>query len=130
RRWAAFALGEIGFKAAPAVPELIELLRDPSVITRTIAAAAVRRIGPDTLSPLVSALKDDEAHLRRQVASLLGGYSEQADLLLPVLHEASADPDPDVRESVARALRRLAANAPVQAATAQPPIAPSLVPVD
>ncbi|MBI1914238.1 MAG: HEAT repeat domain-containing protein [Planctomycetes bacterium] len=130
RRWATFALGEIGPKAAAAAPELLELFRDPSIITRTLALVALRKIGPSALSVLIPSLKDPHAGVRRLVASVLGRCATQTDLLTPVLREATADPDPSVRESVLEALQRLTANASAQPPAGGDPIAPSLLPVD
>src|SRR5439155_25422231 len=104
--------------------------RDPSIITRTLAAVALRKIGPSVLPILIPSLKDPKAEVRRQVASVLGRFATQTDLLTPVLREASADPDPSVRESALEALQRLTANASAQPPTAGDPITPSLLPVD
>src|SRR5207249_3210092 len=127
RRWVTFALSEIGPKATAAVPELLELFRDPSIITRTLAAVALYKIGPTALPILVPSLKDVNAQVRRHVVSVLGRCATQADLLTPILHEATADPDPSVRESALEALQRLAATAPAQPPLADDPIVPSFL---
>ncbi len=51
RRFAASTLLEFGARSKPAIPKLIELLKDPDSATRKEAAMATRRIDPDVTGP-------------------------------------------------------------------------------
>ena len=77
RRKAAEALGQLGAGAYPAVPALIEALRDADAAVRRSAAQALSRMGP------------------------------QADAAVPALTAALADPNQGVRQSAAHALAAL-----------------------
>ncbi len=70
RHTAAMALGLMGTNAAPAIPALLEALRDPSISVSATAGMDLARIGPATLPGLVTALDDPSASTRR--AAMIG----------------------------------------------------------
>jgi hypothetical protein len=107
---AVYALGEIGAAARPAVPVLVELLRDGDVETAFRAADALRKIGnwADRAFPvLVELLKDDRDMIRGMAAKLLGELGPHAEPAIPVLRGALADESCYVRVHAERALQAL-----------------------
>lgn len=77
RAYAAFDLGDMGSKAAPAVGRLIETLGDP------------------------------DEYVRHSVCSALGGIGPAAKAALPALRQALADPSEHVRASAQLAIPRI-----------------------
>jgi HEAT repeat protein len=88
-RTAALALGSIGGQgAAPAVPALCEILKDPESNNRAVAAAALARIGPDAASAVAvldRALADRSPVVRRNAALALSRIGPKAEAALPDL---------------------------------------------
>lgn len=78
RSYVIAAIGEMGKKAAPAVPELLAALKDPAPIVRLAAAAAIGKTG----------VKDQEARAALEAA-------------------AAGDSDGEVRRTAAEALKAL-----------------------
>jgi hypothetical protein len=106
RRYAAFALADIGQEAKVAVPRLAGLLRDGTPEVRRVAAIAILMIekrGNVVVALLVELLKDPVSAIRQRVANGLGDFPEAA----PALREALEDDDNDVREEAAAALKRI-----------------------
>jgi len=107
RQEAAKALGVIG---QPAVPALVERLKDPDNDIRIAAADALSRIGGDArvaLPELDKALKDPEPRVREHVAyNLAVAVNPNDQSVLPTLINALQDQDPEVRRQVALALAR------------------------
>lgn len=119
------ALGGFGAAAAPAVPILIETLRDDDLLTRWFAAAVLGKVGPqartavDELVKLLHAGKEPPRvptrigfggmpappdRLAVVAARALGEIGAEASGAVPALMEALADPDPTLRAEAARAL--------------------------
>jgi HEAT repeat protein len=115
RRWSAYALGEIGGKAASAAPALIESLREPSMAMRAVVACALVKIGPAALPHLLPALEDQEPHVRRYVAAILGKCGGDVSSRQSALQTACQDADFSVRESALAALTQLWETGPVPA---------------
>lgn len=104
---AAFALGQSGAAAKPAVPALTEALRDGEYSVRSQAAQALGQIGADA-APAIPALiemmqkKDTESSPRSYAAWALGRIGPAAKSAVPALMEALSDKA--VAESAADAL--------------------------
>ena len=64
RHLAAEALGELGDKAAPAIPALARVLGDSEPAVRRVAANALVKIGPRAARALGNALKDQKEDAR------------------------------------------------------------------
>ena len=112
KRLAAEALRQIGPAAAPAVPALIETLKDTDPTAKWLAADALGAIGPaaaPAIPALVEVLKDKGANslARAGAASALGAIGPAA---IPALMEVFKDKsaDPEVRTYAADALKAIA----------------------
>ncbi len=126
RRDAARNLGEMGEKAAPAVPALIEMLDDepePSLLRNVLEWANIRHpdfsrrvacweasnalasIGEPAVEPLIAALSDTDSRVRDWAAYALGriGDPRAVEPLIAVL----SDTDKFARASAALALGRI-----------------------
>src|SRR5262249_33009621 len=106
RRWAIFALGEVGPTAPAAIPALIESFAVDDVRTRSVASAALAKMGPRALPRLIDALRHADPRVRRGAALTLGKSPrarEAADDLLGLLR----DDDPLVREAAVDVLQRI-----------------------
>jgi HEAT repeat protein len=123
---AANALGDMGYRAAPAVPYLIKALGDTkkgkslgnkmlSVVFlggsgRSVSTAArnsLVRIGAPSVDPLIGALKDHNPRIRYNAALAFGSLAREGIKALsavPLLIEALHDEDPKVRNFAARSL--------------------------
>ena len=87
RETAADALGRIG---APAVPELIESLRNRDPRERQRAARVLARIGPDAVDAvpmLTAALRDPDPFVQKTAARALGQIGPDAAVAVPELVE-------------------------------------------
>src|SRR5262249_47221669 len=107
RQEAAKALGVIG---PPAIPALVELLKDADSDIRIAAADALAHSGSDArgaLPALDKAMKDPEQLVREHTAFALAVVVNRDDqFLLPNLINGLQDQDPEVRRQVAMALGR------------------------
>ncbi|MDQ2099018.1 MAG: HEAT repeat domain-containing protein [Tychonema bourrellyi B0820] len=98
-------LGKIG---EPAIPALIEALRDRNLLVRKSAAQILQQFGTPTILALVQASKDSDAKLRRRAATLLNKMaygtplvSSEAKNVIPQLISLLKNSDADVRSSAA-----------------------------
>lgn len=110
RALAAHALGQIGLPAAPAVPALARLLKDPSMTLRMFAAAALGgiRAMPEVAVPaLAQALKDPEEPVRRNAAITLGDLGASAKVARPALLEVIGGPDAGLSRIAREALAKI-----------------------
>lgn len=123
---AAYALGDMGYRAAPAVPFLIKALGDTEVgksLTeklfgflflggggRGVSTAAMNnlvRIGAPAVDPLIGALRHPNSRIRYHAASALGSLALKgikAHHAVPSLIEALHDENSQVRNFAARSL--------------------------
>jgi HEAT repeat. len=69
-----------------------------------VAAATLKKIGPDSVPYLVEAMSDPDAILRERAALLLGHLRAADDGSIEALLEALSDYDEDVRQAARRAL--------------------------
>jgi HEAT repeat protein len=93
------ACGILGPVAAPAIGEVAEQLRDPTLTAE--AAVALSFMGRGAFGPLRDALSSDDPAVRREALRSIGKLKERAPLsaaaVLPLLIERARDPDPGVR---------------------------------
>lgn len=87
RRGSVRLLELLGTRAKPAVPHLIELLKNPELdscvryaIQRCLAIA-----GPDTIQPLLQLLADDAVYVRNRAIHTLGLITGEAEVVVPTL---------------------------------------------
>jgi cyclophilin family peptidyl-prolyl cis-trans isomerase/HEAT repeat protein len=114
-RWAAtYALMRV--TAAPAVPRLLELLRDTDPQIRALAARGLRAGAVDSASlreqaraALAARVRDEHAHVRINAVRALAGFGSAADA--PALVAALEDTDANVRLAALEALAQLPAAA-------------------
>ena len=93
------AISILGPTAAPAIPEVAAVLREPGLTAE--AALALSYLGPGALRPLSEALSDDDPIVRRESLRSIGKLKERAKLpgetVVPMLIETMEDGDPGVR---------------------------------
>ena len=117
----------------PAIPDLIEALRDKNLLVRRSAALILAKIGSPAIPALVKALKDSDVRVRRRAAAVLKTISDQwawdlfgdkseAKAAVPQLIPLLKDSDADVRSSAASALGKIGA----ETKTAGPQLVPLL----
>jgi len=107
---AARALGAMGSLAAPAVPELIDLLGHENPTCRSEAALALGRIGSAAIAAcptLTRTLLEDCRSVRSTAAQALCRIGHVDDEILAALCEAVEDSDPGVRRHSVVALGQL-----------------------
>jgi len=101
------ALANLAFYGAPAVPALLDGLRDPDPQVRVGAARGLGQIGPaarDAVGVLVAALNDSDPRVRFDVAMAIGRIGPTARDAIPGLGRALRDPAPEVRVGAAMGL--------------------------
>ena len=102
----AYALGQKGAEASPAVPRLIKLLDDENVRLRQTTAVALGQIGPPAsaaVPALTKRLSDPDVIVRRQSAAALGRIGARP--ALPALRKAQRDPARIVREAATESIQ-------------------------
>jgi HEAT repeat protein len=111
---AADDLGHIGqikkSYAEPAVPALIETLRDTDAGVRKAAANALGKVDPDVklaVPALVDALKDKAPSVRQAAAIALGLIGPEAKDAIPALRETQKDSDRAVSRAANQAIQRI-----------------------
>lgn len=107
RRVAFRRLSEIG---RPAVPALVDLMREHGAPVRGDAFNALANLGPRAASAvpeLLEMLNGDQPELRRDAAWILGTIGPAAESAVPSLTSLLQDPDPRLRDVAARALGQI-----------------------
>ena len=92
------------------VDNCIELLQDRYYVTRTAAAQALGRMGPElepVLPLLLATLEEPRSGLRDVAADALGALGGRARSAIPALHTAMASRNRFVRTAARRALDRI-----------------------
>lgn len=102
RRTAAYVLGRVGPAAIPAVRGLLATTDER---TKCQAVEALGWIGSASVSALTECLADPGPSVRRAAARALGRLGAAAKPAEPALVKAVSDPDRDVRDAAALALR-------------------------
>jgi HEAT repeat protein len=105
RETAADALARIG---PPALPALIDALRDRNPDVRNRAAQALARMGPPAkpaVPELIVALHDSDWQVRRSAARALGQIGVAAEEAVPALIEVIRNPASDQRDEADGAAR-------------------------
>ncbi|NQU11028.1 HEAT repeat domain-containing protein [bacterium] len=89
-----------------AVPSLVEMLLDPSVVVRDRTASVLGQFeSPTVVPPLLRALNDPDWHVRASAASSLGGWvSRQPNVTPPLVKTLETDEFALVRDRAADAL--------------------------
>lgn len=101
------ALAKIG---KPAVPALVEALRDKDRHRARYAARALRHIGQDAadaIPALSRSLEDPDTETRVYAVEALEKMIQQADEIIPVLQKATRDKRDDVRKAAEAAINKL-----------------------
>jgi hypothetical protein len=108
-RWeAAEALGRIGRSASAARPGLAERLHDEHELVRICAARALGRLGtPDSVPPLLEALRDPSEYVRWEAVEALAWLGHDARAALPALEAAQQDESRNVRDAADAAIRQI-----------------------
>jgi HEAT repeat protein len=107
REEVARVLGQLGEKAAPAIPVLAVALKDKNRDLRRAAAAALDQVGPEArvaLPVLRQALKDEDRAVRCLAIHAVGGLGKDGALAVPELMECVRDNSQEVRLAAIRAL--------------------------
>ena len=93
------AIGLLGLRAAPAIPDAAAQLPDPELTEA--AAVALSFLGRDAYAPLRQAVASDDPVVRREALRSLGKLRDRAPLdvkaVVPLLLQGLSDPDPGVR---------------------------------
>jgi HEAT repeat protein len=119
RRIAFGRLSEIG---APAVPTLVDLMREHDVPVRGDAFNALTNLGPraaSALPQLLQMLNGDQTDLRRRAAWILGTIGAPAESAVPSLRPLLQHPDPRLRQTAAQALAQIGGSGHVALERAQ-----------
>jgi len=106
-------LGECGKAALPAVPALVQRLKDPDANVRVAVAVALMKIAPEkqteaALGTIGAELKNADLLIRVLSADALGGLGPRAKPLSGALGALLQDPEPEVRQAAREAVRRIA----------------------
>ncbi len=113
-RWtAAYVLGKGGAASAPAAPELVRSMLDPSRRNQVASKWAVAALGEAAWPALVETLREPSTILAARAFDMLSGPGEQIEggeaTARGALRSAlQKNPDPAIRRQAARVLRRLA----------------------
>lgn len=109
QRQAVVALGELGASARPALPLLLQLLKDPDATLAHVVVQTLQKIPPveADLPVYQAALRENHPLVRQQVAARLGRLGPQAREAVPELAALLKDKDFRVRRKVVTALREI-----------------------
>lgn len=110
QRDAICALGEMGGRAADAIPALVQVLWSSDPDLPFVAANALGDIGPAAVSSLVQALEDGNERVRWFAAYALGKIGPDAGEAIPALIRVlEEEGNRSVREAAAEALEAVTA---------------------
>jgi hypothetical protein len=100
-------IGNLREAAAPAVPVLIEALRDSNWNVRQEAILALGRIGASAVPALIELLPDADVNVRLATGEVFGYIGAEATPAVPALTKALHDDSQWVRLQAAKALKRI-----------------------
>jgi HEAT repeat protein len=91
----------------------LPVLYDSLEHDRSAALSTLREIGPPATQPIIRALDDPDARIRRSAAMTLGWMADLAQGAIPKLTQMTGgDPDPDVKSATANALAAIGPGQP------------------
>jgi HEAT repeat protein len=107
---AVLACNAIGPEAKPAIPALIALLNDGDYQRRYpgYVGAALGRIGPEAVVPLIGSLTNSDFKVRTEVATSLGHFRTSGPIVVPALIRCLQDSSTHVRAIAAYSLALIA----------------------
>jgi HEAT repeats len=111
-RRALFGIRTLGPVGKPAVPELIELLTDPSAPTRAYAAFALSQVGPEAniaIPELIKRLTDEDGNVRAATCRTLRQAGPSAREALPGLIRCLRDTNDTVFSAALGAVLQIGA---------------------
>ena len=97
RQHTATALALLGARAKPAIPVLIDLIRNPNVRGNDSFSQTLAAIGPDSIPAMILLLQDREEVPRRSALSALKSLGKRAKEALPIIGRLAKDPSKYVR---------------------------------
>ncbi len=111
----ALAVANLGSEVPEAIPHLINLLTDEeefihegqNLDVQTAAQAALEKIGPAAVPPLLEAMRVDRADLRVIAITTLAGIGSLSEEAIKDIEDAIQDPDENVQMAAKNALKRL-----------------------
>jgi len=110
RDYVILAVGNLRWRAKPAMTRLLHFLDDASGDTRCAVATALGKVGPQNakqfrvVPALVRHLRDESEDVRKAASTALGQLGIQASEAVPALAECLKDRSDDVCEAAAEAL--------------------------
>jgi HEAT repeat protein len=108
RAWAAYAVRKVGPEARDAMPALAGLLRDDR--TAAAAAQSLSVMGAPAVPALLEGLRNGSPLLREKAASALGDIGLGAETALPELRKLAEDDEPSaIRKAAKEAIGKIAA---------------------
>src|SRR5262249_44741190 len=99
------ALADLGQDAAPAIPQLAQMLNDGRTCNR--AAWALVKMGTNSLPVLFDALTNGNQYARLEVAGAIGWFREAGEGAVPGLVECMKYDDPAVRGNAIASLQSI-----------------------
>jgi HEAT repeat protein len=110
RRWVVLVLLLIGGCGKGSTAHWIEQLQSPESLRRIEAVHTLQERKGEAaqiVPALIEALKDENAHVRRESARALGSFGTEAQNAIPALQTALRDHEPSVRRAAGIALSRI-----------------------
>jgi len=99
------ALAELGPDAAPAIPQLAQMLRERR--NCNAAAYTLASIGTNALPVLMDALTNGNKYARLEAAGAIGGLGEAGEAAVPALLQCMRDEDSSVRGNAIASLQAI-----------------------
>jgi HEAT repeat protein len=109
RRMAQEAIGKLGPNAGPAVPALIQSLKDKDYLERSRICVTLTSIGKPAVPALLALFKnkDTDRSIRVSLVTAIGSIGSEAKEAIPDLIEALKDPEPSIVRGSSSALANM-----------------------
>ena len=104
--FAAESLGQLGPAAEPAIPALIEMVRENQPFIAGVAAEALGKIGPAAVPALRELLKSSTGEVQAYATRALGSAGASDEQTISQLLKSLKQADPEVRAAAVQALGR------------------------